>query len=185
MLNNRRYNSFTDNEIKQLQQLYPEHTREQLKESFPERNYHFLRYQAKKLGLKKSQAFRAEQLNRAREVHHAKQRANPSPAMVWRKLSKQVKKRDNYLCQDCGQPEWLVVHHIDADKENNELDNLITLCPSCHIQRHYDGAGAYLTSARFEYFLSNEFSHLKIRVSIVFWVTLTILGAIIAKWVMG
>ena len=43
----------------------------------------------------------------------------------------------------------------------------------------------YLTAEVFQQFLNNEFSHLKIRVDIVFWVTLTILGAIIAKWVIG
>jgi 5-methylcytosine-specific restriction endonuclease McrA len=47
-----------------------------------------------------------------------------------------VKKRDNYICQDCGrcrnQVKYLIVHHKDFNKMNSNLDNLITLCPSCH-----------------------------------------------------
>ena len=43
----------------------------------------------------------------------------------------------------------------------------------------------YLTVDRFDKFLNNEFYHVKLRVDAVFWVTLAVLGAIIAKWVMG
>lgn len=38
-------------------------------------------------------------------------------------------------CSVCGWNEdidILEVHHIDEDRENNELDNLIILCPICH-----------------------------------------------------
>jgi hypothetical protein len=40
----------------------------------------------------------------------------------------------------------------------------------------------YLTVERFEKFLSNDFWHLKIMVKASFWITLTILAAIIAQW---
>lgn len=44
---------------------------------------------------------------------------------------------DNYehKCAVCGWAEdirLLEVHHIDENRENNELDNLIILCPICH-----------------------------------------------------
>ena len=47
----------------------------------------------------------------------------------------QVLERDNYTCQcpDCkGKSSKLDVHHIDYDKKNNNLENLITLCRNCH-----------------------------------------------------
>ena len=46
------------------------------------------------------------------------------------------------LCADCGWdavPGVLVVHHIDRDRENNTLENLVILCPTCHNVRHYEG----------------------------------------------
>ena len=41
-------------------------------------------------------------------------------------------------CENCGLEEWLgqpinlEVHHIDGDRLNNELNNLILLYPNCH-----------------------------------------------------
>lgn len=51
-----------------------------------------------------------------------------------------VFKRDKYKCQHCGSKQNLEIHHIDgtgyktvgADKSNNDLSNLLTLCHSCH-----------------------------------------------------
>jgi 5-methylcytosine-specific restriction endonuclease McrA len=53
----------------------------------------------------------------------------------------EVLKRDNYMCRHCRSGENLNVHHIDgngrtSDNPNNEIDNLITLCLSCHMQLH-------------------------------------------------
>jgi len=49
-------------------------------------------------------------------------------------------------CQDCGQGEdWhgnkliLHVHHIDGNRKNNNIENLILLCPNCHAVRHNKG----------------------------------------------
>lgn len=55
-----------------------------------------------------------------------------------------VLKRDNYSCSSCGKKETssnLIVHHKDrlgrnSDIKNNELDNLVTLCRSCHAIEH-------------------------------------------------
>lgn len=41
-------------------------------------------------------------------------------------------------CENCGLEEWLgkpinlEVHHIDGNRSNNDLDNLLLLCPNCH-----------------------------------------------------
>lgn len=47
-----------------------------------------------------------------------------------------------HKCAICGWDEderILEVHHIDSNREHNELDNLIILCPTCHrkITLHY------------------------------------------------
>ena len=52
-------------------------------------------------------------------------------------LKRKVRKRDEYTCALCG-VHWkqgqraFHVHHINADKFDNRMQNLITLCPSCH-----------------------------------------------------
>ena len=47
-------------------------------------------------------------------------------------LKRAIRKRDKYICQICGKEPAICVHHIDYDKKNCNLDNLITLCGSCH-----------------------------------------------------
>lgn len=45
-----------------------------------------------------------------------------------------------HKCECCKLSLWLdnpitlEVHHVDGDKTNNELDNLLLLCPNCHSQ---------------------------------------------------
>ena len=53
----------------------------------------------------------------------------------------EVLKRDNFECQFCRTKEDLCVHHKDGNGRgskdpNNSLDNLITLCLSCHRKLH-------------------------------------------------
>lgn len=59
----------------------------------------------------------------------------------WKVKAEQIKKRDNYLCQECKSKgrytyKGLEVHHIVKLKDdfNKRLDddNLITLCRMCH-----------------------------------------------------
>jgi len=52
-------------------------------------------------------------------------------------LKLQIRKRDNYTCQECGKTEKqlkrkLSIHHIDYNKKNNDENNLISLCSKCH-----------------------------------------------------
>ena len=56
-------------------------------------------------------------------------------------LRNQVKGRDKFKCQICHLDQVNVegshhVHHIDGDKQNNDSDNLITLCVQCHTKIH-------------------------------------------------
>jgi hypothetical protein len=42
-------------------------------------------------------------------------------------------------CEHCGYseiPAILIVHHRDRDRTNNELSNLVVLCPNCHAIEH-------------------------------------------------
>lgn len=48
-----------------------------------------------------------------------------------RSLRNEIRMRDGYKCAICGD-KGIDVHHIDYDKFNNNKDNLITLCHSCH-----------------------------------------------------
>lgn len=57
---------------------------------------------------------------------------NPEESKNYRK-----KAFSNYphLCLNCGWSEdedILEVHHIDENRENNKIDNLMILCPTCH-----------------------------------------------------
>jgi hypothetical protein len=50
-------------------------------------------------------------------------------------LKKTIRARDNFTCQECGALEnkrTHTCHHIDYDKNNNNPNNLITLCTQCH-----------------------------------------------------
>lgn len=58
------------------------------------------------------------------------------------KLKEQIRKRDNYRCQECKYTQKtlgykLPVHHIDYNKENNNPENLISLCRSCHSKTNF------------------------------------------------
>lgn len=52
------------------------------------------------------------------------------------------------VCEHCGHKDWLEMpiplelHHVDGDKNNNELENLMLLCPNCHaMTSNYRGKG--------------------------------------------
>lgn len=68
-------------------------------------------------------------------------RTNNYNSSEWRNLRKQVLKRDNYQCQQCGATAEesgypLEIHHIIPPKGNKELffdiNNCVTLCKWCH-----------------------------------------------------
>ncbi|NWG06046.1 MAG: DEAD/DEAH box helicase [Chloroflexi bacterium] len=59
----------------------------------------------------------------------------------WGKIRERVRARDGYKCQVCGAPETSRQHDVHhkvpfrafaSREEANRLENLITLCPSCH-----------------------------------------------------
>ena len=66
---------------------------------------------------------------------------------IWTKeLKESIMRRDNYICQLCGKTQEeeiravghkLSIHHIDYNKKNCNLDNLITLCSACNSRVNY------------------------------------------------
>jgi|APGre2960657373_1045057.scaffolds.fasta_scaffold26426_2 hypothetical protein len=46
----------------------------------------------------------------------------------------------NKICEMCNynkHPEILEVHHKDRNRENNAIENLLILCPNCHMEEHF------------------------------------------------
>ncbi|MGC3792034.1 HNH endonuclease [Priestia aryabhattai] len=64
----------------------------------------------------------------------------------WLKCRELVMQRDNYLCQECLANQEItkadMVHHIeelvDAPDKALNMDNLISLCHSCHNKEHHE-----------------------------------------------
>lgn len=69
----------------------------------------------------------------------------------WQKIKKIIGERDSYICQVCGKKvfysipysiftscpiEEFRVHHIDLNRDNTDLSNLIFVCTHCHGKLH-------------------------------------------------
>jgi len=77
---------------------------------------------------------------------------------IW---SKEVKERDNYTCQICGQLGGkLVSHHIESYVDNREirtsLSNGITLCEDCHKTFHKKYGYGYNNKKQLNNFFINK-----------------------------
>jgi len=48
-----------------------------------------------------------------------------------------ARKHRKTACEECGTSLDLHVHHADRDHTNNDPENLITLCSSCHLKLHW------------------------------------------------
>lgn len=56
----------------------------------------------------------------------------------WRRLRKEVLGQYGHKCNDCGSSENLELHHIIPRSKGGptESQNLMPLCPGCHLKRH-------------------------------------------------
>jgi len=64
---------------------------------------------------------------------------HPYPPEFSEDLKHSARERDGFTCLLCGVGENGAVHdvhHINRDKYNNDLPNLISLCRSCHMKAH-------------------------------------------------
>jgi hypothetical protein len=69
--------------------------------------------------------------NNLKLVHHM----NKERIALKRSLRLGIIAKCNNRCCICQTP-FIVIHHIDGDPSNNDLDNLAPLCPNCHSQAH-------------------------------------------------
>ena len=87
----------------------------------------------------------------------------------WRSLpiKEQVRARDNHKCQLCGMTEAehlllyymrLSIHHIDYNKFNMFINNLILLCASCHSKTNINRDYWY---AYFNYIMENKYENVQ------------------------
>jgi 5-methylcytosine-specific restriction endonuclease McrA len=88
---------------------------------------------------------RKKYLEKNVEVKH-KQDKRYADKIMYSGNREKVLKRDGYKCTKCGSSKSLVVHHKDetgisrvkdTDLINNEFENLITMCRSCHMKLHF------------------------------------------------
>ena len=49
---------------------------------------------------------------------------------------REVERRDNFSCVLCGDKSPLEIHHLDGNRENNTLSNLLLLCQGHHQAIH-------------------------------------------------
>ena len=47
-----------------------------------------------------------------------------------------IQKHKKVACELCGNINRLEIHHIDGRKENSDPINLMTLCKTCHSEKH-------------------------------------------------
>lgn len=114
-----------------------------------------------KTNYKKTKRSKAQRQQRSRATKHFKELGGYQglkrklaslgyPPQYTYKLRRKVRTRDGFRCCRCGKTEaaeirttdnlCLNVHHIDQDKCNNDMGNLITLCRDCH-DYHVHGRG--------------------------------------------
>ena len=73
----------------------------------------------------------------ARSLLHARASRRRRVESEVERVKREVRERDNYRCRMCGEP-GKVVHHVDYDVGNNDLQNLVTLCRLCHPKTNHD-----------------------------------------------
>lgn len=56
-------------------------------------------------------------------------------------FSETIKKYGKLICERCkiDDENVLCVHHIDNNRQNNDISNLETLCANCHHKEHWGG----------------------------------------------
>lgn len=53
-------------------------------------------------------------------------------------LYMRLAKKENACCSRCGSKAFLLVHHLDRNRDNNLPSNLEVLCKSCHQKEHVE-----------------------------------------------
>ena len=72
-------------------------------------------------------------------VHQLVASYHSGKGAVSRDLSRLIRERDSNMCVVCGKADNLHIHHIDGDRRNNKLSNMVTICATCHQANHFKG----------------------------------------------
>jgi len=99
----------------------------------------------RKLSESRKKQIRESQLGEKSHCWHGGISKTPYPPECTKALRESIRKRDDDTCQECNYTQeqlgyTLHVHHIDYDKKNNDMSNLITLCKSCHMKTTHNRA---------------------------------------------
>ena len=99
--------------------------------------------------LAKSEAQTYKEPNQTREEYNAKRRATRAKKKALGLLAAEDHDRTGYrkktieakgaVCSCCGYSAFedaIQVHHLDLDRENNDMSNLVVLCANCHVILH-------------------------------------------------
>ena len=54
----------------------------------------------------------------------------------YKAMNSAILERDGFKCRNCGGDKHLLVHHIDKNDNHNSLENLMTMCSTCHLKLH-------------------------------------------------
>lgn len=109
-------------------------------------------------GLKPSDIARKLSISRQRVSQILNRESNSKNLHILRII---VKDRDGWTCQwgkICKNKKRgikLIIHHIDKDRSNNRIDNLITLCEQCHIHFHNLDRGYDTSDDDFGWFIES------------------------------
>jgi len=78
----------------------------------------------------------AQRIGGIEEIMPSHYGTSDKPSFNYRKLAFANHPHKCNRCLYDRFPQALVVHHIDHNRENNELNNLEILCPTCHWEHH-------------------------------------------------
>lgn len=76
------------------------------------------------------------------EWHSEETKQKISKALIKSEITRNTyRKYKRKSCAMCGDKGKLWVHHKDGNRNNNEINNLMTICPSCHLYIHKPNKG--------------------------------------------
>jgi len=71
-----------------------------------------------------------------------------NPAYKHGLYSEFLRSKIKRVCSDCGSKLRIEIHHIDGNRKNNNIKNLMALCRKCHVKK--DGRKRFLKLGRFK-----------------------------------
>ena len=76
-----------------------------------------------------------------------------------RKTRQNLLETRGHVCEKCLRnifvTKYLHMHHINRDRRNNKLHNLILLCATCHAKEHCDNQFSYKVLIKQSYDMEN------------------------------